>query len=309
MEALQAVSRDRLRLYPDPTASVLVNAIAARYEVEPECVFVGVGSDDVLAMAFMTFFQSAKPVFFPDITYSFYPVWADLFRVPYKKIPLAEDFSIRPQDYYPANGGVIFPNPNAPTSRYESLEVLEDILQHNQDVVVIIDEAYIDFAGPSALPLLKKYENLLIVQTFSKSRSMAGMRIGYAIGSPGLIKAMSDVKYSFNSYTMSQACLAMGTAAVEDEEYFQEMIRRIRRTRDMSGQRFKELGFSFPEPGANFIFVKHERSKARDLFALLRENNIFVRYFDQPRIDDYLRVTIGTDQQMDALFAFLKKHL
>lgn len=308
LRAMEGLSGNLLRKYPDPTASLLVDALAKRYGVGSDRIFVGVGSDDVIAMAYLTFFNSEKPVFFPDITYSFYPVWADLYRVPYETKALDENFAIRPRDYYGENGGVIFPNPNAPTSRYEDLSVVEDILQHNRDVIVIVDEAYIDFAqGPSALNLLDKYENLLVVQTFSKSRSMAGMRIGFAIGSPELIRALNDVKYSFNSYTMNQTSIYMGTAAVEDEAYFRDCIRRIIATRERSKKMFTELGFSYPEPAANFIFVTHPELAARDLFAQLRQQGIFVRYFDKPRIDNYLRVTIGTDEEMDALFDFLKQ--
>ncbi len=303
--ALDTFDEDRLRLYPDPTAGMLVDCLAEYYHVGTDQVFVGVGSDDVLAIAFMTFFNSDKPVFFPDITYSFYPVWADLFKIPYEKRPLTKDFRIRPEDYYPSNGGVIFPNPNAPTSRYEDLSVVEDILRHNQDVIVIVDEAYIDFAGDSALKLLDRYENLLIVQTFSKSRSMAGMRIGYAIGHPELIKAMNDVKYSFNSYTMNQTSMILGVEAVKDDAWFKECISRIRATRERAKERFAALGFVYPEPGANFIFVTHPEYQAKELFAALREKDIYVRYFNQPRIDNYLRITIGTDAQMDALFDFL----
>ena len=308
-EALKAIDVDCMRLYPDPAASVLVKGIADFYQLQEDQVFVGVGSDEVLAMIFMTFFNSDKPIFFPDITYSFYPVWADLFKVPYETKPLKEDFSICPQDYYPANGGVIFPNPNAPTSHYEDLSVIREILDHNQDVIVIVDEAYIDFAGESALSLLDDYENLLIVQTFSKSRSMAGMRIGYAIGHPELIKAMNDVKYSFNSYTMSQTALALGVEAVRDDVYFKACTAKIRATREKAKQVFTDLGFTYPEPGANFIFVTHPDYPAKELFAALRKKDIYVRYFDKPRINNYLRVTIGTDEQMEALFAFLKEYM
>lgn len=217
--------------------------------------------------------------------------------------------AICPQDYYQDNGGVIFPNPNAPTSRYENLSVIRDILNHNQDVIVIVDEAYIDFAGESALSLLDDYENLLIVQTFSKSRSMAGMRIGYAIGHPDLIKAMNDVKYSFNSYTMSQTALALGVEAVRDDVYFKACTAKIRATREKAKQAFTALGFTYPEPGGNFIFVTHPDYPAKELFAALREKDIYVRYFDKPRINNYLRVTIGTDEQMEALFAFLKEYM
>ena len=204
---------------------------------------------------------------------------------------------------------MIFPNPNAPTSRYEDLSVIREILDHNQDVIVIVDEAYIDFAGESAMSLLDDYENLLIVQTFSKSRSMAGMRIGYAIGHPELIKAMNDVKYSFNSYTMSQTALALGVEAVRDDAYFKACTAKIRATREKAKQEFTALGFTYPEPGANFIFVTHPDYPAKELFAALREKDIYVRYFDKPRINNYLRVTIGTDEQMEALFAFLKAYM
>ena len=307
LRAMEDLPGNLLRKYPDPTASLLVDALAKRYGVGSDQVFVGVGSDDVIAMAFLTFFNSEKPIFFPDITYSFYPVWADLYRMPYETKALDENFAICPEDYYGGNGGVIFPNPNAPTSRYEDLSVVEDILKHNRDVVVIVDEAYIDFAtGPSALSLLDRYENLLVVQTFSKSRSMAGMRIGFAVGSPELIRALNDVKYSFNSYTMNQTSIYMGAAAVEDEAYFQESIGKILATRERSKAEFTRLGFSFPEPSANFLFVTHPKLAARSLFAQLRAEGIFVRYFDKPRISNYLRVTIGTDEEMDALFAFLQ---
>ena len=206
-QALQSMDLDRLRLYPDPTAELLTQSLADRYKVDKDQVFVGVGSDDVLSMCFLTFFNSDKPILFPDITYSFYKVWADLYRIPYECQKLDADFHICKEDYYKENGGVIFPNPNAPTAIYENLDFVEDIIRHNQDVIVIVDEAYIDFAGKSALELISKYDNLIVVQTFSKSRSMAGMRIGYAISNPTLIKYLNDVKYSFNSYTMNQTSL------------------------------------------------------------------------------------------------------
>ena len=308
-EAAKAFDMDKLRLYPDPECSALVHSLAQYYGMDDNEVFTGVGSDDVLAMCFMTFFNSEKPVLFPDISYSFYSVWADLYRIPYETPALNDKFEIVPEDYFKENGGVIFPNPNAPTSHYEDLSVIREILNHNQDVIVIVDEAYIDFAGESALSLLDDYENLLIVQTFSKSRSMAGMRIGYAIGHPDLIKAMNDVKYSFNSYTMSQTALALGVEAVRDDVYFKACTAKIRATREKAKQAFTALGFTYPEPGANFIFVTHPDYPAKELFAALREKDIYVRYFDKPRINNYLRVTIGTDEQMEALFAFLKEYM
>lgn len=307
--ASQDFQTGKLRLYPDPTAQALVDCLAERYEVGSDQVFVGVGSDDVLAMAFLTFFNSEKPILFPDITYSFYSVWADLYKIPYERPALDENFKIVKEDYYKENGGVIFPNPNAPTSLAMSLDEVEDIIKHNQDVVVIVDEAYIDFGGESALPLIKKYENVLVVQTFSKSRSMAGMRIGYAMGHPDLIKALNDVKYSFNSYTMNQSSLALGVEAVKDEAYFQETIGKIKATRERTKARLTELGFVYPEPSANFIFATRPGTDAKALFEALKKEDIYVRYFNSPRINQHLRITMGTDEQMDEFFAFLEKYL
>lgn len=308
MESLYAFDADRLRLYPDPEAKILVEALAKRYRLKTEQVFVGVGSDDVLAMAFLTFFHSDKPILFPDITYSFYDVWAELFRIPYETVPLDEHFRIRAADYEIPNGGVIFPNPNAPTGELESLETIEYILQHNQDVIVIVDEAYIDFGGKSALSLLDKYENLLIVQTFSKSRALAGMRIGYAFGSQVLIKYLNDVKYSFNSYTMNQLTLTVGVAALQDEAYFRKIIHKIITTRERIKEELRKLGFVFGDSQSNFLFVTHPQIGAKELFEALKEEHIYVRYFSKPRIDNYLRITIGTDEEMDILLDFLRDY-
>ena len=298
-----------LRLYPDPAASKLVNTIAAYKGVDSDQVFVGVGSDDVLAMSFLTFFNSDKPIFFPDITYSFYDVWADLFRIPYKTRPLDENFMINPSDYYWDNGGVVFPNPNAPTGVLMELDQIRDIVSHNQEVVVIVDEAYIDFGGVTAQSLLDEFDNLLIVQTFSKSRSMAGMRIGYALGSKELIKALNDVKYSFNSYTMNTPSIVLGSAAIEDEEYFQKTRAIIVVTRERFKGEIMKLGFSFPDSQCNFIFATHESVPAKKIFDAAREHDIYVRYFDKPRIDNYLRITIGTREQMEAFLKFLKNFI
>ncbi|MCI5943214.1 MAG: histidinol-phosphate transaminase [Eubacterium sp.] len=300
---------DDLRLYPDPEAGKLVEALAAYKGLDRNQVFVGVGSDDVLAMAFLTFFNSDRPILFPDITYSFYDVWAELFRIPYETRPLDDNFFIRKEDYYGENGGVIFPNPNAPTGVLMPLSEICDILDHNQDVIVIVDEAYIDFGGVSALSLLSSYENLLIVQTFSKSRSMAGMRIGYAMGSPELIKAMNDVKYSFNSYTMNRPSILLGAASIEDEEYFQETTQKIIHTREWVKEELRDLGFVFPDSAANFIFASHKTVPAKEIFEAARAENIYVRYFARERIDNYLRITIGTDEEMKALIDFLKRFL
>ena len=307
-KALGEFQTDCLRLYPDPAASVLVEALAERCQVKPEQVFVGVGSDDVLALAFLAFFHSQKPIVFPDITYSFYPVWADEFRIPYRTAPLDEAFRIVKEDYYPENGGVIFPNPNAPTSLALGLAEVEDIIKHNQDVVVIVDEAYVDFGAESAVRLTERYDNLLVVQTFSKSRSMAGMRIGFAVGSPLLIRYLNDVKYSFNSYTMNQITLRLGVEAVRDEAYFQETTAKIKRTREEAGKRLSALGYRALDSSANFLFVTHPEYSAKELYEALKKEDIYVRYFDAPRVDRYLRITIGTDEQMEALYAFLERY-
>lgn len=308
-KALQEMDYDLFRKYPDPAASMLVHTLAEYYNMGDDQVFVGVGSDDVIAMAFLTFFNSGKPVLFPDISYSFYKVWADLFRIPYETPALDVDFRIQKEHYYRENGGVIFPNPNAPTGLCLPLSEVEDIINHNQDVIVIVDEAYIDFGGTSALELIGKYENLLIVQTFSKSRAMAGMRIGFAIGSPVLIKALNDVKYSYNSYTMNMPSLILGMEAVKDDRYFKEMLAKVIDTRERAKVRLHQLGFSFPDSMTNFIFASHERIPAQELFEALREEQIFVRYFHQPRLDNYLRISIGTDEEMEILFTFLEKYL
>ena len=308
-KALAGMDTDLLRRYPDPAADVLVSAIAQNYGLKKEQVFVGVGSDDVLAMSFLTFFNSGKPVLFPDITYSFYDVWADVFRIPYETQPLDEDFRIVKEDYFRENGGIIFPNPNAPTGVLLPLETVEEILKKNPDVIVIVDEAYIDFGGISALPLIEKYENLLVVQTFSKSRSLAGMRIGYAMGDAKLIRYLNDVKYSFNSYTMNQTALAAGAEAVKDAGYFRETCRKIISTRERVKKELKGLGFSFGDSQANFLFVTHKSCPAAELFEALKQEKIIVRYFHKPRIDNYLRITIGTDPEMDTLLEFLTAYL
>ena len=308
-ECLEKFDTDRLRLYPDPAVTALVNELAAFHNVKPEQVFVGVGSDDVLAMCFLTFFNGSKPILFPDITYSFYDVWADTFRVPFQTKPLDENFNIRPEDYREENGGIIFPNPNAPTGVELGQDAIEDILQHNPDQIVIVDEAYVDFGATSALPLLEKYDNLIVVRTFSKSRSMAGMRIGYAIAASKVIRYLNDVKYSFNSYTMDQLSIDLGVEAVKDNAYFEETLAKIINTRERSKERLKALGFSFRDSRSNFIFATHESCPAKEIFEALKAQNIYVRYFEKPRIDNYLRITIGTDEEMDQFFAFLEKYL
>lgn len=298
-----------LRLYPDSHTAPLTEALAEYYHVKPSQVFVGVGSDDVISMAFLTFFNGKEPVLFPDVTYSFYDVWAELYRIPYKTCALDENWHIRPEDYAQPNGGVIFPNPNAPTGLLESLDTVEEILRANRDVVVIVDEAYIDFGGASALPLIEKYDNLLVVQTFSKSRAMAGLRIGFCIGNEKLIGYLNDVKYSFNSYTMNFPAQVLGVEAVRDDAYFKETTAKIIATRERVKGELKALGFTFPDSKANFIFASHETVPAQKIFQALREADIYVRHWDKPRISDFLRITVGTDGEMDRLLAFLKDYI
>ena len=299
----------QLRLYPDPDTGVLTKVLAEYYHVKPEQVFVGVGSDDVLSMAFMTFFNGPLPVLFPDVTYSFYDVWAQLHGIPYKTCALDENWHICPRDYRQPNGGVVFPNPNAPTGLLEDLGTVEEIVAANRDVVVIVDEAYVDFGGVPPLPLLKKYDNLLVVQTFSKSRAMAGMRIGFCIGSEKMIRYLQDVKFSFNSYTMNLPAQILGAEAVRDDAYFKETTARIVATRERVKGELKKLGFSFPDSSANFIFATHGHIPAERIFRALREADIYVRYWNKPRISNYLRITIGTEEQMERLLDFLKKYV
>ena len=308
-KALEEMDAGNLRLYPDPTAEVLVNALADFYHVNPDQVFVGVGSDDVLSMCFLTLFNSEKPIYFPDVTYSFYKVWADLYRIPYECQALDENFRIVKEDYYPENGGVIFPNPNAPTGIYLELDQVEDIIAHNQDVIVIVDEAYIDFAGRSAIELIERYDNLVVTQTFSKARSMAGMRIGYAISNPKLIRYLNDVKYSFNSYTLNKVALVCGEAAVKDQEYFENTVKKITDTREKTKKELADLGFSFTDSKANFIFASHPEYDAKEMFDAMKEQGIYVRHWDSERISQYLRITIGTEEEMQKLFEFLKKYM
>jgi len=306
-EAITKLEADNLRLYPDPKIAALVSAIAKYKGLNDNQVFVGVGSDDVLAMAFMTFFNADKPILFPDITYSFYDVWADLFKVSYQTKALDEDFKIIKEDYLGDNGGIIFPNPNAPTGIAMELNEIEDIIKANQDVIVIIDEAYVDFGAESAVSLIDKYDNLLVVQTFSKSRCLAGIRIGYACGNAKLIKYLNDVKYSFNSYTMNYPSIPLGVASIEDENYFQETLAKVIATRQWTENELSKLGFSFGKSQTNFIFATHNSCPAKKIYEALRAAHIYVRHFDKPRIDNHLRITIGTPKEMNKLIDQLRR--
>lgn len=307
--ALRKIDNRKLRLYPDPQAEELVETLAKYHDVKKEQVFVGVGSDDVLAMAFLTFFNSKKPILFPDITYSFYDVWADLYKIPYETIALNDKFEINAEDYDRDNGGIVIANPNAPTGLMTPVSEIEKIIKANKDSVVIVDEAYVDFGGESCVPLVDKYDNLLVVQTFSKSRAMAGMRIGFAIGSKKLIKYMLDAKFSFNSYTMNLPALELGVASVKDDKYFKATVQKVILTREWTKGQLKALGFVFPDSKTNFVFAQHKDVPAKELFEMLKKEKIYVRYFNKPRIDNYLRISIGTDTEMQKLIECLTEYL
>lgn len=302
-EALAKFDAASLRLYPAADVGPLRDAIADYYGVGHDEVFVGTGSDDVLSMAFLTFFNSDKPVIFPDITYSFYDVWADVYRIPFETKPLDADFHMVKSDYCIPNGGIVIANPNAPTgvSEMSDISFIEDIVSANPDSVVIVDEAYVDFGGISALPLVRDHENMLVVRTFSKSRAFAGMRIGFAIGNRKLIKYMNDVKYSVNSYTMNRPAIELGIASLSDEEYFRETVGRIIKTREWTTGELRTRGFKVTDSAANFVFASPSTITAKELFTRLRERGIYIRWWDKPRIRDWLRISIGTDEEMQAL--------
>lgn len=302
-ERLKSLNYEDLRLYPAPDVGPLRAKLADRYNVSEDEVFVGVGSDDVLSMAFLTFFNSDKPVIFPNITYSFYDVWAEVYRIPYEVKPLDGDFHMVKDDYLCENGGIVIANPNAPTgvSEMDDVNFIEDIVKANADSVVIVDEAYVDFGGVSVLPLIKKYDNLLVIQTFSKSRAFAGMRIGYAFGNPKLIKYLNDVKYSVNSYTMNYTAIELGIAALADEEYFDRTVSKVISTREWTKKNLAERGFKFADSKTNFVFASPGTISAREMFSELKKRNIYVRWWDKDIIRDYLRISIGTDEEMCSL--------
>lgn len=311
-EAIKAINEfdcNRLRFYPDANALEFKKALAEFYGVSVENVFLGNGSDDVLALSFQAFFNSDKPIAYPDITYSFYPVWCRLFNIPYKNYPLDDNFRINPEDYKEQNGGVVIPNPNAPTSLGEGREFIERIMEYNKDSVVIIDEAYVDFGGYSSVELTKKYENLLITGTFSKSRSLAGMRIGYAIGSKTLISVLEAVKNSYNSYTLNSVSMAAGTAAIKDRAYFESTVSKVIATRQRVAEELRALGFTVLNSQTNFLFATHNAINIKDYFEWLKAQKVFIRYFNLPRINNYVRITIGTDDEMNVFLNKTKEYL
>jgi histidinol-phosphate aminotransferase len=309
IEAISAELGDQLRLYPDPNAEVLKQAVAGSLNVDVSQVFVGNGSDEVLAHVFQGLLQHDKPILFPDITYSFYPVYCGLYRVSYELIPLEDDLSLNLADYEKANGGIIFPNPNAPTGRLLPLSAIESLLRSNQDSVVVVDEAYIDFGGESAVTLIDRYPNLLVTQTLSKSRSLAGIRVGFAVGDASLIEGLERVKNSFNSYPLDRLAIAGAVAAIEDETYFKETCDKVVASREQLVLALEALGFTVLPSAANFVFVSHAQRDAAALSAGLRERGIIVRHFRQPRIEQYLRITIGLPEQNNQLVTALRELL
>ena len=306
LEALRAETGDSLRLYPDPNADRLKEAVAACFGVTPQQVFVGNGSDEVLAHIFLGLLKHEQPVLFPDITYSFYPVYCGLYDVAYRTIPLTDAFEIRVDDYARPNGGIIFPNPNAPTGRALTLAEIEQILAANPDSVVVVDEAYVDFGAETAIPLVGRYPNLLVVQTLSKSRSLAGLRVGFAVGNTDLVEALERVKNSFNSYPLDRLAIAGAVAAMKDRNHFEQTRQAVIRSREALVKELAALGFEVLPSTANFVFARHPGRDAGELAAALRQRSIIVRHFRQPRIEQFLRITVGTDAQCQALVGTLR---
>lgn len=309
IEAIHGFDGKNLRKYPSANAEPLVKTIAEYHGLKPENVFAGNGTDDVLSLCFRAFFNSKKPVLFPDITYSFNTVWCEILKIPYEQIRVDADFNINPEDYKRANGGVVIANPNAPTSIGRDLDFLRIILDNNRSSVVIVDEAYVDFGGITALPLLSEYDNLVITRTFSKSRSMAGMRLGYAMGSPDAVAAVYAAKDSVNSYPVDSVAQEAGIASLKDERYFRETIAKVVKTRGNLTAKMREMGFSIPDSSTNFIFASHEKYSAKEIFEYLKSKDIYVRWFNKPRIDNRLRITIGTDEEINALLSALKNYM
>lgn len=299
IEAIKNAANDTLRLYPDPNCDALKAALAKYYHVEKKNIFVGNGSDEILALTFLTFFKQETPLLFPDVTYSFYEVYCDFFNIQARKIPVTPDLRLRLEDYLQPNGGIIFPNPNAPTGEYLPLQAIEKLLDANRDSVVAVDEAYIDFGGESAIRLIKTYPNLLVIQTFSKSRSLAGLRIGFTVGSEELTEGLERAKNSFNSYPLDRLAIAGGIEAVRDEDYFQKTRNRVIETRKWVAEELIRIGFSIIPSQANFLFIRHTETHAKLLYEKLREQGILVRYFQKPKVDHYLRVTVGTREEME----------
>ncbi len=298
---------DRLRLYPDPRATALRETIAAHFRVAPEEVFVGNGSDEVLAHIFQALLQHEAPLLFPDITYSFYPVYCRLYGIAHEEVPLDAAMRVRPADYRRAGSAILLANPNAPTGVALPRAAIEALASEHPDRLVVVDEAYVDFGAESAVPLVARHDNLLVVQTLSKSRALAGLRVGFAVGQPPLIEALERVKDSFNSYPLDALAIAGAVAAIEDEAWFEQTRRRIMASRDRLVRALAKLGFEALPSHANFVFARHPERRGAELFAGLRERGVLVRHFQKPRIEDFLRITVGTDEQCGRLIAALRE--
>lgn len=306
LEALRKEAAETLRLYPDPNAEQLKEAIAEHHGLKPSQVFVGNGSDEILAHTFQALLRHPKPLLFPDITYSFYPVYCKLYDVDYQEIPLTESFEIRPEDYRRSNGGILFPNPNAPTGRLLPLSSVEELLHSSTESVVVVDEAYVDFGGESAIPLIEAFPNLLVIQTLSKSRSLAGLRVGFAVGDAVLIEALERVKNSFNSYPLDRFAIVGAIEAINDQAYFEQIRQKVIGTRMTLARSLEELGFEVLPSAANFVFTRHPQRNAGELSKALRERSIIVRHFRHPRIEQFLRITVGTEAECNALIEALR---
>lgn len=307
-EVLKEIDIEKLKLYPNSDGEELRHALADYHGLKDNQVFLGNGSDEVLALTFLTFFNGKEPVLFPNISYSFYPVYCDLYQMSYKEVLLDQDFKINVEDFKQPNSGIIFPNPNAPTGLLVSLDFIEEVLKSNPDSIVVVDEAYIDFGGKSAVDLIHKYDNLVVVQTYSKSRALAGIRVGYAMASSCLINALEAVKNSFNSYTINSFSQIIATASAKDKDYFNDCVDKIVSAREWTINELSKLGFETLPSKANFIFTTNKNISAEKLFAYLKSKNIFVRYFNKPRISEYLRITIGTFQEMEKLIKAIKEY-
>lgn len=305
LAAIQAAANDALRLYPDPNADELKDAIADYYGVSRAQVFVGNGSDEVLAHIFHGLLKHDKPLLYPDISYSFYPVYANLYQIATRQISLCEDFRLCLEDYAVSNGGIVFPNPNAPTGRAENLQAIEQLLANNQHSVVVVDEAYVDFGAQTAIPLVQRYPQLLVVQTFSKSRSLAGLRVGFAIGQPHLIEALERVKNSFNSYPLGRMAIAGAAAAIRDRDYFETTRQQIMATRERTVTALTAMGFKVLPSAANFVFARPPAGNAEAIYLALKARGVLVRFFNKPKINEYLRITIGTDDEMTEFLRIL----
>ena len=301
LSAMQQLLNDDLRLYPPPNGDDLKQTIADYYQLTPEQVFVGNGSDEVLAHVFNGLLKQDQPLLFPDISYSFYPVFCQLFAIDFEQVPLAEDYSLGVANYQRPNGGIIFPNPNAPTGRLLGLDKIQELLEYNRDSVLVVDEAYIDFGGDSAVALIDRYDNLVVVHTLSKSRSLAGMRIGYAMGNADLMAGLERVKNSFNSYPLGHLQLDAAIASFKDQDYFEQICNKVIASREQLTTRLQDLGFEVLPSAANFVFARHDAESAENLAAALRQQGLIVRHFKQPRIYQFLRITVGTEQQNQLL--------